>query len=197
MEDQPNVLGATVFWLYIAFALLFTYSVIESIVKSPKPAPHKHVATFSIMAAISFSTLSFNMLHVLIDSYSIWSERQIVPLSLSPFSVWQWSITSTLFRDFGEAIVLDEARFLWTQSALMATMSVSFFMGIEGMSLTLSANAMCADPLRQVCAIESHAYGLSLLYLRSCPSRSHSTCSTSLCCARRMNAGRLWPYHAV
>lgn len=133
MEDQHNLLGAIVFWLYIALALIFSFFAIESILKAPSPAPHKHVATFSIMAAISFSTLSFNMLHVLIDSYSTWSQRQVIPLVLSPSSIWQWSITSTLFRNFGEAIVLDDARFLWTQCALMATMSVSFFMGAEGM----------------------------------------------------------------
>lgn len=145
MEDQPNLLGATIFWLYIVLALIFTFFAIESILKSSNPARHKHVATFSIIAAISFSTLSFNMLHVLIDSYSTWSERQVVPLALSPSSVWQWSITSTLFRNFGEAIVLDDARFLWTQSALMATMSVSFFMGIEGTLSVVCATRMFID----------------------------------------------------
>lgn len=225
MEDQHNLLGAIVFWLYIALALIFSFFAIESILKAPSPAPHKHVATFSIMAAISFSTLSFNMLHVLIDSYSTWSERQVIPLVLSPSSIWQWSITSTLFRNFGEAIVLDDARFLWTQCALMATMSVSFFMGAEGMlssshipyfvrsrwtflhcpqgvyaalitfvsmvavedteralpkilstlnSTGVLASIMkCAHPLRQVYAIESRAYGPSLLYRRSCLSHSH------------------------
>ncbi|KAK4500035.1 hypothetical protein PRZ48_008221 [Zasmidium cellare] len=133
MSEPTNLFGAIVFWLYIIFALFFTFLAIDSILKLPNSVPRKHVATLTALAFISFSTLSFNMLHVLFDSYSTWSGRQVSPLSISPSSIWQWSITSTLFRNFGEAIVQDEARFLWTQSALMATMSVSIFMGAEGL----------------------------------------------------------------
>ncbi|KAF2169023.1 hypothetical protein M409DRAFT_21034 [Zasmidium cellare ATCC 36951] len=133
MAEPHNVFGAIIFWLYIVFALVFIFLAIESILRLPNRVPRKHVATFTVLAFISFSNLSFNMLNVLIDSYSTWSECKLPPARLSLPSLWQWSVTSTLFRNFGEAIVQDEARFLWTQSALMATMSVSFFMSTQGL----------------------------------------------------------------
>lgn len=138
--DSFNILGATVFWLYIAAALYFTYQTITTIVNI-KPAQDEKddrrkedVVIFSSLATISFGTLSKNMLDVLIHSYRIWSERHGLTASLSPAQVWRWSITSTLFQDFGEALVATQERYLWVQSALFVTMSVCIFMALAGES---------------------------------------------------------------
>lgn len=73
------------------------------------------------------------MLDVLIQSFNTWStSRSPQQLANLPLAIWQWSTTSTLFSDFGEAIVEDSARFFWVQSALLATLSVFVYMGTEG-----------------------------------------------------------------
>lgn len=148
MVEQSNIFGAVVFWLYVVAALIFTFLTIESIIKLPQPATsqgRKHVAIFTVLAFISFSTLSYNMLHVLTDSYKAWFEYQLFPkpLSMSPLSIWNWSISSRLFRDFGEAIVQNDACFLWTQSALLATMSASFFMAAQGIVFLSFPDGRC------------------------------------------------------
>ncbi|USW57457.1 hypothetical protein Slin15195_G107760 [Septoria linicola] len=76
------------------------------------------------------------MLHVLVNSFQLWSKDNPLPDRMSIGSilvtVWKWSITSTLFKDFGTAIVENLERYLWTQAALWATMSVCLYMGTEG-----------------------------------------------------------------
>jgi hypothetical protein len=74
------------------------------------------------------------MLNVLIQTYQSWSAKHRISATLDSNQIWTWSITSTLFQDFGEAIVASPARYLWVQTALLATLSVCLFMGIEGWS---------------------------------------------------------------
>ena len=139
MDGQINYLGATVFWFYNLAALFFTAIVIHTILAIPqvKPSKQEHwrreVGLFSAMACVSFAMLSFNMLRVLIESFGSWSrDRESSAKASMVASVWNWSITSTLFRDFGEAIVEDGSRYLWAQSALLATLSVCVYMAQEG-----------------------------------------------------------------
>jgi len=90
---------------------------------------------FSALAVLSFAVLSANMLHVLIASFNAWLAHH--PSSLEGgylTAVWRWSITSTLFQDFAEAIVKDNARSLWTQAELWNTLAVCLFMGRSGQS---------------------------------------------------------------
>ena len=142
MDVEVNYLGAAIFWLYIAAALLMSGVVICTIVTLPlyenNGTPHRWTDTliFGSLACISFATLSYNMLSVLIQSFSSWSQR---PISLELLQrtgiwsdIWTWSTESTLFQDFGGAIVASGARQYWTQAALIATMSVCLFMGGEG-----------------------------------------------------------------
>jgi hypothetical protein len=137
-DDTYNYFGATVFWLYIAAALYFSTIIIITIIRvGPSKGGNgsrrkQDTLIFSILAAISFATLSTNMLNVLIQSYQSWSADHKVSATWNPIQVWTWSITSTLFQDFGEAIVASPARYLWVQTALLATLSVCLFMGIEG-----------------------------------------------------------------
>lgn len=189
MEQNVNLIGATVFWLYILAALTFTALVLQTISHLPTPKPDRRnsLRVFSGLALVSFATLSYSMLHVLILSYNEWTTRQ----TLDPFAktlslgkIWKWSITSTLFQDFGDAIVENDVRFFWVQSALLATFSVCIHMAMEGKSdcmanirdctLTVSSQGVdftCLD------------YGYSSLCHKSCQSRSSRTCSTLPSCA--------------
>ena len=140
MDEQLNLLGATIFWLYILFALILTATIIETILEiSPsnqgQHERRKQTRLFAALALISFTTLSYNMLNVLIQSYTLWARQHgLTVADTSIRSIWTWSITSTLFQDFGEAIVQNSARYLWAQTNFLATLCVCLFMGIEGRS---------------------------------------------------------------
>lgn len=138
MEDTTNYLGAAIFWLYNVFALVFTGLTLRTLYRLYATHQDKKHNTgtallFLGLAGLSFATLSTNMLNVLFKSFDDWSlARDPVQLENLPLAIWQWSITSSLFRDFGEAIVGDSARFIWVQNALLATLSIFFYMGTEG-----------------------------------------------------------------
>ncbi|KAM0701412.1 hypothetical protein Q7P35_011773 [Cladosporium inversicolor] len=138
MNETTNYLGAAIFWVYNVFALVFTGTTLRTLYRLQqlhKTKKHNTGAIwlFSGLALVSFATLSTNMLNVLIQSFNDWSvDRDPVQLANLPSAIWQWSVTSSLFRDFGEAIVGDSARFFWVQSALLATLSVFNYMGTEG-----------------------------------------------------------------
>ena len=139
MGKQINYLGAAIFWLYIAAALFFSTLVIHTIITigTSNLSQRRHfrdVKIFSALACISFVTLSYNMLNVLIESFSAWHEQQNVSGRLGLADIWRWSIESTLFQDFGEAIMAPTFQQIWTFSALVATMSVCLFMSIEGIA---------------------------------------------------------------
>lgn len=135
-----NHFGAAIFWLYIVFALAFTGITLRTTYRlynayKPKKSQRRGgtIGLFLSLALLSFTTLSSNMLTVLIESFKAWTVgRDPAELASLPLAVWNWSITSSLFRDFGEAIVENTARFLWVQNALLATLSIFFFMGAEG-----------------------------------------------------------------
>lgn len=154
MDEQYNYFGAAVFWLYIVAALSFTGIVIFTIINLPplKHYDHKQHTTdvriFASLAAISFATLSFNMLNVLIQSFQLWQtphHRHITTAKSLLTQLWMWSITSTPFRDFGEAIVADQARYVWVEAALSATLAVSLYMGFRGKSCSKIWAASDAD----------------------------------------------------
>jgi hypothetical protein len=138
---STNYLGATIFWLYILFALTFTAVILQTLLQlhqirrvadNGAQTPW-NVWLFAALALVSFATLSFNMLNVLIQSFNLWSNNTYPAHLLGwPGSAWDWSIHSNLFQDFGEAIVANSARFLWTQSALLATLSICFYIAVQG-----------------------------------------------------------------
>lgn len=138
MVETKNYLGATIFWLYNVFALVFTGITLRTLYRLQQTYETKRrnvgaTWLFCGLALVSFATLSTNMLNVLIQSFDNWSTgRDPQQLASLPLAVWEWSNTSTLFSDFGDAIVEDSARFFWVQSALLATLSIFNFMGTEG-----------------------------------------------------------------
>lgn len=84
-------------------------------------------------AAISFAVLSFHMLNVLITSYKLWAGTEDFDFSeLSVDAAWKWMVESTLFQDFARDIIGNDVAWWWTQLALIWTMGVSVFMGVEG-----------------------------------------------------------------
>ena len=145
MVEPTNYLGATIFWLYIVFALVFTgktlqtlYGLYMTTYKTKESKHTKQIWLFSILALLSFATLSATMLNVLIQSFN---QRATLlgksPLSSNsnetlPLEIWEWSTTSSLFADFAEGLVQDSARFFWAQTALLATLSTVIYMGTEG-----------------------------------------------------------------
>ncbi|KAK5173366.1 uncharacterized protein LTR77_002047 [Saxophila tyrrhenica] len=161
LMDETNYLGAAIFWLYILAALFFSSVVIWTILNIKQTGQRtsrngiknsSDTWLFSALAGLSFATLSANMLNVLIQSYRAWSARHSTNASLSPTQIWHWSITSTLFQDFGEAIVKDSVRYFWAQSALLGTLSICIFMGVEGGSSSPSFydTADCLGRQRQI-----------------------------------------------
>lgn len=147
METQANYIGAAIFWLYIIAALFFTVLIVYTLFErgqphiSDKNQNGRAIVIFSILAGISFGTLSLNMLNVLIQSFGSWRERQKPFVSSNiGTAVWQWSLNSTLFRDFAEALVASDARYLWSESALLTTFAVSTYMSIEGETSVHSAS---------------------------------------------------------
>lgn len=148
MDEQLNHVGAIVFWLYILAALAFTSIVLKTLYDhGPTRATGRNgrrneILLFSILAGTSFITLSYNMLNVLVHSYTIWShERNLSLADISLPLIWQWSITSTLFQDFGNAILQNSARYLWVEPSLIVTLCVCLYTAIEGTpSSTRSAN---------------------------------------------------------
>lgn len=142
MEQTPNWLGATIFWLYILAALFFTALVIYTIVNIPQSKENilarfdtqREQRLFTFLSILSFLVLSANMLHVLINSFNTWSrERPLDSPTTNIFSeIGTWSLSSTLFRDFAEALLYDRTRMAWTAAALSTTFAFCLYMGIEG-----------------------------------------------------------------
>lgn len=147
---SKNYTGALLFWSYILFALLFTTLILLNIhsLSHSQPLPKNKKATIylSILAILSFATLSYNMLHVLFQSYASWTTIHSTPYSMTlpeligpnriPLHLWQWSTTTSLFQDFAEAIVASPARRAWTVASLQTTLLTSVYMATEGTSLT-------------------------------------------------------------
>jgi hypothetical protein len=156
IEKSPdNVLGAVVFFLYILAALGLTALISSDLVnlygvflRSKMNTSYRSnlVLAFAAFAVISFSSLSYHLLSVLIYSYAEWAEKAHVPLpqtffgafsgltngSLSFLNIWAWAKSSTLFQDFAEVVCNDAVRFWWTQQALLLSIGWNTFMAIEG-----------------------------------------------------------------
>ncbi|KAI7503952.1 hypothetical protein KC347_g8470 [Hortaea werneckii] len=156
MSDLPtNYLGAAIFWSYILAALAFSGIAIHTILKinptTTRLRSHddaklhaRSLRLFTLLATLSFATLSTNMLHVLIHSFHHWhsalplphshphSPGQPAPPTTWPSLIWHWSTTSALFQDFAHAILATPARRIWTFGELGMAMAVCLHMGQEG-----------------------------------------------------------------
>ena len=157
-QEPPlyNLSGALIFTAYVLSALFLTAFITNSLRVQYKRYSHKgretHIQTFSALTVLSFSTLSYHMLNYLIVSYQAWSKSHGYQLPASlfgsnrllgtreqrvPLHIWSWLTESTLFADFATTICSNNARFWWTQQALLITMAWSVFMSLEGVPALL------------------------------------------------------------
>lgn len=149
---STNVLGALIFTLYVLSALVLTTYISISLLRtyntvSHSSVQHARIQLFATLATISFATLSYNMLHFLINSHRAWALQQPYPIPLrqrgngigdfvadawTKVDVWQWLKGSTLFEDFAHEAFGSQARSWWTVNALCASISWAVSMSIDG-----------------------------------------------------------------
>lgn len=162
-ESCHNILGAVVFWTYIAAALSITVVILRSISKSYENSTQTHSkklstnprslgkkrlkqsATFFLgLAVISFTLLTRNMLGFLIISFTGWSGpastnlaaifNSIENMSSAIVRIWKWSTCSTLFLDFAESLCSSPGAMWWTRQALIYSLAWNGFMAVAGKS---------------------------------------------------------------
>lgn len=137
-----NLVGATIFILYVVLALAFTsmivfslYSTFDSLSRSKKKQLRSSIRIRMIvgLSIISFALLSFNMLSFLILSHEDWCLRW-GPSGSRLSTIWQWTTTSTLFTQFAVAIAANPTPTDsgWPWLALTTTMWAMMYMSAEG-----------------------------------------------------------------
>jgi hypothetical protein len=146
-EDIENISGAVIFVLYIIAALglvawivLTLYRTSSPLSSSPDPKAHQRIYSFSVLALVSFATLSYHMLSFLITSYCDWVVVRgiALPRSLSynelmRLQLWQWAKTSTLFQNFAKKICTQwNGNWCWTEHVLIFSMAWNIYMAVEG-----------------------------------------------------------------
>lgn len=145
-----NLAGSIIFWSYIVAALAATARALvyirkDAVIAPSSPAISRARRVFSWLALCSFTCLSYHMMNVLILSYSQWSVARhlriptclighgcLLGKSGTSLDLWQWSTTSTLFQDFGDALVLNNARWAWSSASLALTFVNVAYMCIAG-----------------------------------------------------------------
>src|SRR5256885_6238226 len=154
-QHPDNVSGTIIFFAYVAAALGLTGLILSELFhayaafsksRANTTLRSNLVLTFASFATISFSTVSYHMLNVLIYSYTAWAESAEVPVpqtflgalnglttgQLSILNIWTWAKSSTVFKDFAEVVCNDPVRFWWTQQALLLSIGWNTYMAIEG-----------------------------------------------------------------
>lgn len=146
VDGTTNYLGASIFIGYIVAALILTGRIIFSLQaqyeqvrqrRKDSEARDKGLGNLIILAILSFSVLSYNMLSFLILSYQEWCQARHLVISnmcvidmLS--SIWQWTVTSTLFLDFARSLCRTQAGYWWVMQGLMSTMVTNIVMSSMG-----------------------------------------------------------------
>ncbi|KAF2156813.1 hypothetical protein K461DRAFT_289188 [Myriangium duriaei CBS 260.36] len=195
-DAQNNLFGSAVFWSYIVAALVSTGIALISILQQSKHAPSDPALkqsrfVFAILALVSFSCHSYNMLNVLISSYAQWTADRHLPLpscllgdgcllgqGRQPLHLWEWSATSTLFKDFGDALVVNQARWAWSLASLGVTfINVAYicFAGFHAGVQRLWVFVVLAEILPV--SFAQNLFFLTLLYTPS-HNQSQKTCSS-------------------
>lgn len=142
---DSNVVGALLFYLYMVAAILLTGLIALDLLRAYRQLQHatlvgrgqsrnSTILVLMGLAVLSFCSLSYHMLDFLIQSYRSWALSHIVvsrrdqPVryatpkdwaDMMALRVWNWSVESNLFQDFGEAICNGPQRFWWTELALL------------------------------------------------------------------------------
>jgi hypothetical protein len=206
VADPDNLLGAIIFVSYIIAALYFTLSIIIDISRlkfkterNPNAKPSPLLTTLlTLLATISFTTLSYHMLNVLIQSYTQWTSthgsvdtRTLMqgmlpsPSSLLSYlskllaSLGQWTRTSTLFADFAHALLTNPGRRALVELSLLWSVGWSCWMSEQG-HFDAVPGLWKYFVLAQILptSFAQHLFLLVLTLQRSLSSRSPSTQST-------------------
>lgn len=169
-EDAiDNVVGATIFFAYIAAALAlsgfltwdlvlankrrYTHSVQHEKGQSHARNTDRKIRTASSLAVFSFATLSYHMLNFLIRSHHQWTLRhEPFPSDvreahrdfrfmedIMKLRIWEWAKGSTLFEDFARVICTDPQHFWWTHLVLLYSFCWNSYMSVKGQSNQLLA----------------------------------------------------------
>jgi len=148
-----NILGSTLFIVYILLALYCTASITISLyrqynsISSVKPgekqedaqlkaiqnARKRHIKIYAFLASLSFATLSYHMLNFLAHSYDEWaSSKWLLIRTLSREHLTGWMRDSTLFESFATQLVGDGASTVWTQASILVTWFWNIWMAAKG-----------------------------------------------------------------
>jgi hypothetical protein len=161
-----NYIGSTFFLSYIVAALYLTSTIAYSLysqyvaffnthaTSSPKDfklkasdgkvetrnARARHVKIYSVLALVSFTSISYHMLGFLITSFLDWnnsSTRNVFAvLGSNAFDkLKRWMLETSLFNDFAVQLVGDGESAVWTQLAILATWGWNLWMGSKGTSI--------------------------------------------------------------
>jgi len=141
-----NYSGAAIFIGYMVAAVVLTGLIIQSLRKSYNEVTTKYggrALNYGLLyayigaASLSFVVLSYTMLSFLIASYQEWChDRHVLVSTLSPSgiisSIWNWTISSTLFLDFARSLCSTPAGHYWVMQALLGTMIINITMSSAG-----------------------------------------------------------------
>ena len=161
-EPLYNLTGAVLFYSYIFLALLFTGMVTLRLRKRylglcashPEPGGSRLTIPFlGTLSLVSFATLSYHMLRVLITSYTSFATHNLRPIShlarIHLFSgtflptptslldfltevaaqIWHWSVSSSLFLSFAQDLVRNQEAQLWSLASLLGGLVWAVWMG--------------------------------------------------------------------
>ena len=156
-SKPQNLVGAILFVLYILAALFLTGLILFTLYQTDSNRSFKSVRSrnarilFASIATLSFSTLSYHMLHFLFRSYHSWSAEHglkrpsslIAAIRGEDFYPWYWASTSTLFSDFANELCMDFSEYWWTCLELLWSFQVSLFMTVEGASSMATLDLQC------------------------------------------------------
>jgi hypothetical protein len=122
--DSENTYGALLFLSYIVAALVFSLRATLRIYRQSKEqrsANPSRQRIFIVLAVLSFSVLSWNMLSFLILSWTDYTSRHKLHPSTLKLHLWDWIYHSALFEDFAHALVSPNEAWWWTQLALLVS----------------------------------------------------------------------------
>ena len=158
-----NYIGSTFFLSYIVIALYLTSTIGYSLYTQytsafhshPSSPPSKfkqngagkvetrnaraqHIKIYTVLALISFTSISWHMLGFLITSFLDWnnsSTRNVFAvLGNNAFhKLKRWMLETSLFNDFAIQLVNDGESAIWTQLAILATWGWNLWISGKGM----------------------------------------------------------------
>lgn len=141
-SPPTNYIGTTVFLSYIVAALYLTFSIVRRL-SEQWPVRRSSIGTDTpgllgsrmLFAALTFATLSYNMLSFLINSYVSWRAGRVFDVDwVFYLSFDKWMLQSSLFDDFAHQLIGtgQDWTAIWTILSLLWTGAVNVWMALAG-----------------------------------------------------------------